>query len=137
MLTFQGFSGKAAQDMEIRLEVRSPDFAYCLFGFSGGSVVKNPPANAGDVNSLPGLGRSSGEGNGNPFQYSCLENTMGIGAWQATVQGVTKELDMTVLVTFRGSLYCSLEMRITPVPVNADFTKIIVSIRWKMHVKML
>ena len=90
MLTFQGLSGKAAQDMEIRLEVRSPDFAYYLFGFSGGSVVKNPPANAGDVNSLPGLGRSSGEGNGNPFQYSCLENTMGIGAWQATVLGVTR-----------------------------------------------
>ena len=44
MLTFQGLSGKAAQDMEIRLEVRSPDFAYYLFGFSGGSVVKNPPA---------------------------------------------------------------------------------------------
>ena len=64
MLTFQGLSGKAAQDMEIRLEVRSPDFAYYLFGFSGGSVVKNPPANAGDVNSLPGLGRSSGEGQG-------------------------------------------------------------------------
>ena len=137
MLTFQGLSGKAAQDMEIRLEVRSPDFAYYLFGFSGGSVVKNPPANAGDVNSLPGLGRSSGEGNGNPFQYSCLENTMGIGAWQAMVQGVTKELDMTVFVTFRGSLYCSLEMRKTPVPVNADFTEIIVSIRWKMQVKML
>ena len=58
MLTFHGLSGKAAQDMEIRLEVRSPDFAYCLFGFSGGSVVKNPPANAGDVNSLPGLGTS-------------------------------------------------------------------------------
>ena len=48
---------------------------------------------------------------------------MGIGAWQAMVQGVTKELDMTVFVTFRGSLYCSLEMRITPVPVNADFTE--------------
>ena len=42
--------------METRLEVRSPGFAYCLFGL-GGSVVKNPPANAGDVNLLPGLGR--------------------------------------------------------------------------------
>ena len=100
-------------------------------------MVKNPPANARDVSLLPGLGRSSGEGSGNPFPYSCLENIMGIGAWQATVQGVMKELDMTVFVTFTGSLYCPLEMRITPVPVNTDFIEIIVSIRWEMQVKML
>ena len=56
-------------------------------------VVKNPPANAGDVRdvgSIPGSGRSPGEGNGNLLQYSCLENTMDRGAWQATVHGVTK-----------------------------------------------
>ena len=52
-------------------------------GFPGGSVVKNPPANAGDVGLIPGLGRSPGEGNGNPLQYSCLENPMDRGAWQA------------------------------------------------------
>ena len=46
-------------------------------GFPGGSVVKNPPANAGDVGSIPGSGRSPGEGNGNPLQYSCLENPHG------------------------------------------------------------
>ena len=46
-----------------------------LKDFSGGSVVKNLPANAGDVDSIPGLRRSPGEGNGNPFQYSCLENS--------------------------------------------------------------
>ena len=45
-------------------------------GFHGGLVVKNLPANAGDMGSIPGLGRSSGEGNGNPLQYSCLENPM-------------------------------------------------------------
>ena len=44
--------------------------------FPGGSVVKNPPAKAGDVDSIPGLGRSPGEGNGNPLQYSCLENPL-------------------------------------------------------------
>ena len=47
-------------------------------------VVNNPPANAGnirDVSSIPGSGRSPGEGHGNPLQYSCLENAMGIGAW--------------------------------------------------------
>ena len=55
-------------------------------------VVKNPSANAGDVRDsglIPGLGRSPGEGYGNPFQYSCLENPMDRGDWQATVHGVT------------------------------------------------
>ena len=64
-------------------------------GFPGGSVVKNLPANAGDPGSMPGLGRSPGEGNGNPLQYSCLGNPMDRGAWQATVHEVTEELDMT------------------------------------------
>ena len=50
-------------------------------GFPGGSVVKNPPANAGDVGSIPGSGISPGEGNGNPLQFSCLENPMEGGAW--------------------------------------------------------
>ena len=58
--------------------------------FPGGSVVKSPPANAGDVGSIPGSGRSPGEGNSNPLQYSCLENHMDRGAWWATVHGVTK-----------------------------------------------
>ena len=64
-------------------------------GFPGGSVVKNPPANAGDVDLLPGWGRSPGEGNGNPLRYSCLGNPMEGGAWYITVHGVTKESDMT------------------------------------------
>ena len=58
-------------------------------------TVKNQPASAGDVGSVPGLGRSSGEGNGNPLQYSCLENPMDRGAWRATVHGVAVESDMT------------------------------------------
>ena len=56
-------------------------------------MAKNLPANAGDVRdegSIPGLGRSPGEGNDNPVQYSCLENPMDRGAWQATVHGVAK-----------------------------------------------
>ena len=56
-------------------------------------MIKNLPANAGDMDLFPGLGRSPGVGNGNPFQYSCLENSMDRGAWWATVQGVTS-LDM-------------------------------------------
>ena len=56
-------------------------------------IYPNPPANAGDirgVGSIPGLGKSPGGENGNPLQYSCLENPMDRGAWQATVHGVTK-----------------------------------------------
>ena len=59
-------------------------------GFSGGSVVKNPPANAGDMDSIPGLGRPSGEGNDNPLQHSCLGNPMDRGAWWAIVHGITE-----------------------------------------------
>ena len=51
---------------------------------------KNPPANAEGVGSVPGWGRSPGEGNGSPLQYCCLENPMDRGAWWATVHGVTK-----------------------------------------------
>ena len=54
----------------------------------------NPPANAGDVGSFPGSGRSPREGNGNPLQYSCLENPMNRGARRATVHGATKVWDM-------------------------------------------
>ena len=56
-------------------------------------VVKNPPANAGDrrdAGSIPGLGRSPGEGNGNPLQDSCLENLMDRGVWRATDHGVAE-----------------------------------------------
>ena len=59
-------------------------------GFPGGSVVKKPPTNAGDMGLIPESGRSPGEGNGNPLQYSCLENPMDRGGCQATVQRVMK-----------------------------------------------
>ena len=63
-------------------------------GFPGGSVSKESACNAGDRGSVPGLGRSPREGNGNPLQYSCLENPMDRGAWRATVYG-SQELDTT------------------------------------------
>ena len=59
-------------------------------GFPSGSVVKNLPANAGDVGSISGSGRSPGEGNGTPPQYSCLENPMDRGAWWAAVNEAAK-----------------------------------------------
>ena len=58
-------------------------------------VVKNLPANSRDIGSISGLGRSSGGGNGNPLQYTCLGNPMDRGAWQATVHGIAKESDIT------------------------------------------
>ena len=59
-------------------------------GFLGGSEIKASACNAGDLGSIPGSGRSPGEGNGNPLQYSCLENLTDGGAWWATVHGVAK-----------------------------------------------
>ena len=58
--------------------------------FPGGSDGKKSACNAGQLGSIPGLGRSPGEGNGNPLQYPCLENSMDGGAWRATVHGATK-----------------------------------------------
>ena len=82
-------------------------FRYKGIDLPGGAVVKNLPANAGDtgdVGLIPGLGRSSGEGHGNPLQYSCLKNSMDGGAWYATVHGVAKSQtglsDFTFLLFF-------------------------------------
>ena len=61
-------------------------------------MVKNPPANSGDTGLIPGLGRSSGEGNGNPLQHSCLENLTDRGAWRAVVCGVSRVRRETSLV---------------------------------------
>ena len=59
-------------------------------GFPHSSAGKESACNAGDRGLIPGLGRSPGEGNGNPLQYSCLENPMDRGAWQASVHGLPK-----------------------------------------------
>ena len=64
-------------------------------GFPGGSVVKNTPANAGDVGSIPGSGRSPGGGNGNPHQYSHMKSPTDREARWATVHGMAKEPDAT------------------------------------------
>ena len=74
----------------VYLKWQSVDTVDYGTGFPGSSVVKNPPANARHMGSVPGSGRSTGEGNDNPLQYSCLENPVDRGAWWATVHGVTK-----------------------------------------------
>ena len=68
---------------------------HLCWGFPGGSVVQNLPANIWETGSIPGLRRSPGEGNDYPLQYSCLENLMEKGAWWSVVHGVAKELDTT------------------------------------------
>ena len=63
---------------------------HSSMSFPCGSDGKESACNAGDLDSIPGSGRSPGEGNGNPFEYSCLENPVGRGAWQSIVHGVAK-----------------------------------------------
>ena len=74
-------------------------------GFPGDSDSKESACNGEDPGSIPGLGRSPGEGKGNPFQDSCLENSMDGGAWQATVHGVAKESDMTEQLSFTFTFF--------------------------------
>ena len=85
-----------------------------------GSEVKASACSAGDLGSIPGSGRSPGEGNGNPLQYSCLGNPMDRGTWWATVRGVAKsrtrlsDLTFTFTLTrmFWSSLLCSLKIQL-------------------------
>ena len=78
--------GVTESDMTERLTRTHGNYA----GAPSGSVVKNPPANAGDTGSIPGLGRSPGEENGTPLQYSCLGNPMDRGAWGREELGMTE-----------------------------------------------
>ena len=76
-----------------------------LSGFPAGSDCKESACQAGDLGLIPGSGRSPGEGNGNPLQYSCLENSMDKGAWWATVHGVTKSRTQLNDFTFTFPLH--------------------------------
>ena len=76
-----------------QIQSRVRDFlksSIACVSFPGGSDSKESACNAGNLDTIPGLGRSLGEGNGNLLQYSCLENSMDRKAWQTTIQGVTK-----------------------------------------------
>ena len=77
-------------------------------GAHGGPAVRNPPANAGDVDSIPGSERSPGEGNSNPLQHSCLENSMDGGAWWATVHGLAKSWTQLSDFTFSSFIFLKI-----------------------------
>ena len=81
-------------------------FICFLKNFPGSSVVKNPPANAGDARSIPWSGRSPGEGNGNPLQYACLGNPVDRRAWLGCSPWDSKESDMTQQLNNNGKLSC-------------------------------
>ena len=72
-----------------------PSYSYALHSCRGQTAGKEPTCNAGDMGSIPGSGRSPGEGSGNPLQYSGLGNHVDRGAWKATVHGILKELERT------------------------------------------
>ena len=105
-----------------------------LPGFPGGSEVKASACNVGDLGLIPGSGSSPGEGNGNPLQYSCLENPMNRGAWWATVHRVAKsqtrlseQLKVKVslpMVKKFGLNQCSRGRREAGTPILGDNTRI-------------
>ena len=90
-------------------------------------MVKNPPANAGDMGSVPGLGRSPGEGNGNPLQYSCMEHSMKRGTQQATVYGVAKRVGQD-LATNQQQQYTLTHLKDVRVVYKALYVFIIIII---------
>ena len=101
------FKWQNAFDLRCKLQILFFHVLTCMCrGIPGGSEVKASACNAGDLASIPGLGRSPGEGNGNPLQYSCLENPMDGGAWWATVHGVAKS--QTWLSDFTSLHFTSL-----------------------------
>ena len=89
-------------------------------------MVKASAYNAGDLGSIPGLGRSTGEGNGNPLQYSCLENPMERGAWQATVHWVTKSQTRLSDFTSMTNLGSILKSRDISLPTKVCLVKAMV-----------
>ncbi|XDA80437.1 hypothetical protein R6Z07F_010419 [Ovis aries] len=94
-MTLMPPSGKSGREVptvscQISIQAKRTQGFPVFLGFPSGSDGKESAINAGDLGLIPGLGRSSGEGHGNPLQYSCLENPHDRGAWWATVYRVTK-----------------------------------------------
>ena len=96
------YTGKVSQ---VQINIFSLALCLASWGFPGGSVVKNSPASRGDVGSIPGPERSLGEGNGNPLQYSCLENSNGQRILAGYSPWGCKESDTTNTHTAKHSLF--------------------------------
>ena len=101
-MTFQKAKGEKVKEEKTNIPEAPTMFQSFLdgpvlgpLGFPGDSVVKNPPAKARDLGSIPGLRRSPGERNDKPLQYSCLENILDRKAWRAIAHGVTRKSYMT------------------------------------------
>ena len=99
-----GHYGAAVKMLRLRLRC-TISLLWSSLGFPAGSAVKNPPVM--QRHGFPGWGRSTGEGNDNPFQYSCLKNSMDRGAWRAIVHGVAKELDTAEQLNKNNNSYYS------------------------------
>ena len=85
-----GFAGEKTKLKMFRSDLKYLKRSTQMYGFPHSSVSKESACNAGDPGSIPGSGRSPGVGNGNPLQYSCLDNPLDRGAWRATVHGVAR-----------------------------------------------
>ena len=92
-----------------------------LSGFPGDSVSRDSACSAGDLDLIPRVGRSHGEGNGNPLQYPCLENSMDRGAWQATTCRVAKESDRTEQLSLMHSLRALTDIAPPQTPCDIPF----------------
>ena len=95
-----------------------------LGSFPGGSVIKNPPTNAGDMSLSPGSGRSPAEGNGNPGQHSCIGNSMYRGTWRVTAHGGCKQSDMTEQLSMHRWLGLPASTALGPGLITGRGTKI-------------
>ena len=100
-----GLKTKLNENLQCIENIHINGFKLLLLGFPGGSDGEESACNVGDLGSILGSGRSPGEGNDNPLQYSCLENPMDRGAWGATVHGVTKSQTQTEQLTLRFKYY--------------------------------
>ena len=138
----------ASKHLKFYSEYLSPLQTFRLWfsssDFPGGSDSKASVYNVGDPGLSPGLGRSPGEGNGNPLQYSCLENAMDRGAWKATVYGVAKSRtrlsDFTFTFTFSSSkldvtprLFHLYKGNSTKVTVGIINVKLCYLLLWLLH----
>ena len=127
-----------SREFLIRLSLTARQFFYTVrervrpfqgvYSFPGGSEGKESACNAGDLSSIPGSGRSLREGNGNPFQNSCLENSMDRGAWWAIVHGIAESdriarLTLSLLLCFWRAIFALQCSTITTRRLSNNYTK--------------